>query len=164
MNINQNHIGTGNYFWKTIAASLDAQYSHGSLTEFDFKSVTVFPLLHITLVRIDVDEAITTLSYQVMFGDQNISYSTDFQGKNLVDVFASAGYTEDNNYAFIIQELYVRLVKAIRSQEMAMYTNLNVVRPFTMNPFADSFDAVLSGFTLDINLTIINPIVTDGWC
>jgi hypothetical protein len=33
-----------------------------------------------------------------------------------------------------------------------------------MNPFGNSFDAVLSGFTLDINLTIINPIVTDGWC
>jgi hypothetical protein len=164
MNINKNHIGTGNYFWKTIAASLNAQYSHGSLTEFDFKSVTVFPLLHITLTRVDVNDSTSVLSYQIFFGDQNIKYSNDYQGQDLTNVNSQIGYTENNNYAFILQELYIRLVRAIKSQEMAMYTNLNINRPFTMNPFAESMDAVLTGFTLDISLTIINPIVTDGWC
>jgi hypothetical protein len=164
MNINKNHIGTGNYFWKAIASSLNSQYSHGSLTEFDFKSVTVFPLLHVTLTRIDVNDSTSVLSYQIFFADQNIQYSNDFQGQNLVDVNSLSGFTENNNYAFILQELYIRLVKAIKAQEMAMYTNLNINRPFAMNPFLESMDAVLTGFTLDISLTIINPIVTDGFC
>lgn len=79
MNITKNHIGTGNYYWKEVASRMEAQYSHGSMTEYDFKAITVFPLLHITLMRIDVDSSTARLTYSIMVADQNIHYSKIFK-------------------------------------------------------------------------------------
>ena len=164
MNIEKNHIGTGNYFWKAVADRMGAQYSHGTLTEFDFKAITVFPLLHIAISRIDLNESTAVLTYSIMIADQNMRYSNDFQGMANSTTFEEVGYTEDENYAFVLQEMYVRLIREISYMEQDMYNNLNIQRPYTLTPFIKDTDSVLTGFTADISLNIINPIVTDGWC
>jgi hypothetical protein len=164
MNIQKNHIGTGNYFFKSVASRLGAQYSHGTLTEFDFKAITVFPLLHIAISRIDMNESTAVITYSIMIADQNIRYSNDFQGMANATTFEQIGYTEDENYAFVLQELYVRIIKELTYMEQEMYNNLNLQRPYTLTPFIKDTDSVLTGFMGDISIVIRNPIVTDGWC
>jgi hypothetical protein len=164
MNITKNHIGTGNYFWREVADRIKAQYSHGTMTEFDFKAITVFPLLHIAISRIDISESTSTLTYSIMIADQNMRYSNDFQGMANATTFSEVGYTEDENYVFVLQELYVRILKEIAYMEKQMYNSLNISRPFTLTPFIKDTDSILTGFTGEISLTILNPIVTDGWC
>jgi hypothetical protein len=164
MDINKNHIGTANYFWKQVAGEIKAQYSHGGLTEFDFKAITVFPLLHISISQIDVTENTANLSYTILVADQNVRYSNDFQGVEPQTTFQQIGYTEDENYAFVLQEIYIRLIKAITKIEKAMFNSVNINRPFTLIPFIKDTDSILTGFTFQISMNIFNPIVTDGWC
>ncbi len=164
MNITKNHIGTGNYYWKQVASRMDAQYSHGGMTEYDFKAITVFPLLHITLTRIDIDTSTARLTYSIMVADQNIHYSNDFQGMTNAELFEEYGYTENANYAFVLQEIYIRLVKQMEYMEQALYNTLQIEKPYSLTPFAEDLDAVLTGYTGEITLIILNPIVTDGWC
>lgn len=80
------------------------------------------------------------------------------------ELFAKYGYTENANYAFVLQEIYIRLVKQMEYMEQALYNTLQIEKPYTLNPFAEDLDAVLTGYTGEITLVILNPIVTDGWC
>ena len=164
MDITKNHIGTGNYFWKSVATRMNSQFSHGTLSEFDFKAITVFPLLHIAIRDIQVNGQTALITYSVMIADQNMRYTNDLQGYTNTDLFAQYGYTENVNYSFVLQELYIRIVKEIRYMEEQLYNTLQISRPFTMTPFVQDLDAVLTGFTTDITMEIVNPIVTDGWC
>jgi hypothetical protein len=164
MNIQKNHIGTGNYFFRQVAQRMNAQFSHGTLTEFDFKTITVFPLLHISLSRVDVGQSLTTLTYTIMIADQNSRITNDFQGLSLEDVYKEYGYSENFNYAYVLQEMYIRIVKEMTYVEQQMFNNLQINRPFAMTPFMQDLDSVLTGYTIDVSLDVLNPIVTDGWC
>lgn len=164
MNINKNHIGTGNYFWKEVAARMEAQYSHGTLTEFDFKAITIFPLLHIAIRDIVLDKSTAVLTYSILIADQNMRYSNDFQGMANSTTFAEYGYSEDENYSFILQEIYIRLVREMTYVEQQIYNSLQISRPLTLTPLIKDTDSVITGFMGDISLTILNPITTDGWC
>ena len=163
MDINKNHIGTDNYFWRQVASRMKAQYSHGSLTEKDFKAIAVYPLLHTTINSIQAEQT-ATMQFTIMIADQNINYSNDFQGLDQSEVFQEYGYTENANYAFVLQEMYIRLTKEMEYQEQQMFNSLQIQKPYTLTPMVEDLDAILTGFTADVSLDIINPIVTDGWC
>jgi hypothetical protein len=90
--------------------------------------------------------------------------STENQGDNLPTLYSQIGYTENSNYAQILQSLYFDFVTELRKQEQILYNNLQYTRPFDMTPFIETMSDVLAGYTVNLDLTITNPLVTDGFC
>lgn len=164
MDANKNHIGTAFYFVQQIASNLDYRYTHGNLSEFDFKTFSVFPLCHLTLDTVSVQETTSEIGLTITLADRVTFLKTTNQGEDLSTLYSAYGYTENSNYAFILQQLYVDWVTEVKKQEMSMYNNLTFAKPMTMVPFVETLDTVLAGYTITLNLTITNPLVTDGFC
>ena len=164
MEVNKNHIGTAFYLVKTIATNLGYEYSHGNLSDFDFKQFSVFPLCHNTIQSVSVQDSTSIVSLSITIADRVIFTKTENQGDDLAVLFSQYGYTENSNYAQILQSMYVDFITELRKQEQLLYNNLNYARPISMTPFVETLNSVLAGFTLTLDLTITNPLVTDGFC
>jgi hypothetical protein len=64
----------------------------------------------------------------------------------------------------VLQQLYGDFAIALKKYEMQYYNVLSVTRPVSMTPFEESYDDVVAGYTITLQLTLMNPIVTDGYC
>jgi len=56
--MNNNHIGTAFEVMKDIADLEGWNYSHGTLTEFDFKAFLVFPLMHCSIQSVALTDQV----------------------------------------------------------------------------------------------------------
>ena len=111
--MNNNHIGTAFEVMKDIADLEGWNYSHGTLTEFDFKAFLVFPLMHCSIQSVALTDQVATIQMNVMVADRVNFLKTENEQENLITEYSQYGYTENQNYANILQDLYVRFSKGL---------------------------------------------------
>ena len=162
--MNNNHIGTAFEVMKDIADLEGWNYSHGTLTEFDFKAFLVFPLMHCSIQSVALTDQVATIQMNVMVADRVNFLKTENEQENLITEYSQYGYTENQNYANILQDLYVRFSKGLWKTEQDYYNQIQYIRPITFQPFVETLDSVLAGYQITVGIELINPWVTDGDC
>lgn len=162
--MNNNHIGTAFEVMKDIADLEGWNYSHGTLTEFDFKAFLVFPLMHCSIQSVSLTDQVATIQMNVMVADRVNFLKTENEQENLITEYSQYGYTENQNYANILQDLYVRFSKGLWRTEQDYYNQIQYIRPITFQPFVETLDSVLAGYQITVGIELINPWVTDGDC
>jgi hypothetical protein len=162
--MNNNHIGTAFKVFKDIATDEGWNYSHGTLTEFDFKAFTVFPLMHCSIQSVSLTDQIASIQMNIMIADR-VNFLKGENGQlNLITVYNQYGYTENENYAHILQEMYVQMSKGLWKLEQDYFNQIQFQRPIVFNPFVETMDSVLAGYQISVTIDLINPWVTDGDC
>jgi hypothetical protein len=162
--MNNNHIGTAFKVFKDIATDEGWNYSHGTLTEFDFKAFTVFPLMHCSIQSVSLTDQIASIQMNIMIADR-VNFLKGENGQlNLITVYNQYGYTENENYAHILQEMYVQMSKGLWKLEQDYFNQIQFQRPIVFNPFVETMDSVLAGYQIQVTIDLINPWVTDGDC
>lgn len=162
--MNNNHIGTAFEVMKDIADLEGWNYSHGTLTEFDFKAFLVFPLMHCSIQSVALTDQVATIQMNVMVADRVNFLKTENEQENLITEYSQYGYTENQNYANILQDLYVRFSKGLWRTEQDYFNQIQYIRPITFQPFVETLDSVLAGHNISVSIELINPWVTDGDC
>lgn len=162
--MNNNHIGTAFEVMKDIADLEGWNYSHGTLTEFDFKAFLVFPLMHCSIQSVALTDQVATIQMNIMVADRVNFLKTENEQENLITEYSQYGYTENQNYANILQDLYVRFSKGLWRTEQDYYNQIQYIRPITFQPFMETLDSVLAGYQITVGIELINPWVTDGDC
>ena len=162
--MNNNHIGTAFEVMKDIADLEGWNYSHGTLTEFDFKAFLVFPLMHCSIQSVALTDQVATIQMNIMVADRVNFLKTENEQENLITEYYQYGYTENQNYANILQDLYVRFSKGLWRTEQDYYNQIQYIRPITFQPFVETLDSVLAGHNIAVSIEVINPWVTDGDC
>lgn len=162
--MNNNHIGTAFEVMKDIADLEGWNYSHGTLTEFDFKAFLVFPLMHCSIQSVALTDQVATIQMNIMVADRVNFLKTENEQENLITEYSQYGYTENQNYANILQDLYVRFSKGLWKTEQDYYNQIQYIRPITFQPFVETLDSVLAGYQITVGIELINPWVTDGDC
>jgi hypothetical protein len=162
--MNNNHIGTAFEVMKDIADLEGWNYSHGTLTEFDFKAFLVFPLMHCSIQSVALTDQVATIQMNIMVADRVNFLKTENEQENLITEYSQYGYTENQNYANILQDLYVRFSKGLWRTEQDYYNQIQYIRPITFQPFVETLDSVLAGYQITVGIELINPWVTDGDC
>ena len=162
--MNNNHIGTAFEVMKDIADLEGWNYSHGTLTEFDFKAFLVFPLMHCSIQSVALTDQVATIQMNIMVPDRVNFLKTENEQENLITEYSQYGYTENQNYANILQDLYVRFSKGLWKTEQDYFNQIQYIRPITFQPFVETLDSVLAGYQITVGIELINPWVTDGDC
>ncbi|MFN7323019.1 MAG: hypothetical protein ACK5SP_01980 [bacterium] len=162
--MNNNHIGTAFEVMKDIADLEGWNYSHGTLTEFDFKAFLVFPLMHCSIQSVALTDQVATIQMNIMVADRVNFLKTENEQENLITEYSQYGYTENQNYANILQDLYVRFSKGLWRTEQDYFNQIQYIRPITFQPFMETLDSVLAGYQITVGIELINPWVTDGDC
>jgi hypothetical protein len=162
--MNNNHIGTAFEVMKDIADLEGWNYSHGTLTEFDFKAFLVFPLMHCSIQSVALTDQVATIQMNIMVADRVNFLKTENEQENLITEYSQYGYTENQNYANILQDLYVRFSKGLWKTEQDYFNQIQYIRPITFQPFVETLDSVLAGYQITVGIELINPWVTDGDC
>ena len=162
--MNNNHIGTAFELMKDIANQEGWNYSHGTLTELDFKAFLVFPLMHCSIQSVALTDQVATIQMNIMLTDRVNYLKTENEQQNLITEYSEYGYTENQNYGNILQDLYVRLSKGLWRTEQDYFNQVQYIRPITMQPFIETMDSVLAGYQITLGIELINPWVTDGDC
>ena len=162
--MNNNHIGTAFEVMKDIADLEGWNYSHGTLTEFDFKAFLVFPLMHCSIQSVALTDQVATIQMNIMVADRVNFLKTENEQENLITEYSQYGYTENQNYANILQDLYVRFSKGLWKTEQDYFNQIQYIRPITFQPFVETLDSVLAGYQITVGSELINPWVTDGDC
>lgn len=157
----RNNIGTVFAIVKEIADELEWNYSHGNLTEAGLKSITVYPLVHLSLQQVQWDNYISQVQFNCIIADQVNYLKTENESMDLVDVYAVQGFTENQNYAHILQDLYVKFALKLREKEMQYNGDISIIKPTTFTPFIEADKDVLAGYNVALNVNITSPSVTD---
>lgn len=164
MSIQENHIGTAYWFLKTVAENIGANYAHGEFSDEVVLAQKIYPFMHIAPVSVIVSERTTQVTFNIALRDQMTLNTTENEGLSLATIYAQSGYTNDENYAQILQSLYVDFVREIAALEMDHFNNVNVQRPFSMLPVIDSGSDVIAGYDITVTLTIRGVLTIDGRC
>jgi len=164
MQKDKNHIGTALAFCKDVANEMGARYSHGNITEMNMRSMLVYPYMHTNVSQVSLDEVMATVQVNIMIADRVNTITTENQGLNQETLYSEIGYTENNNYAMVLQQLYVDFAIACRKYEMQYYDALEIQKPILFTAFEETYDDVIAGYTITLNIDVANPIVTDGYC
>jgi hypothetical protein len=146
---------------KEIADELGWNYSHGNMTEMSFKAVNVYPLQHCTIQSITVQEQIATYSINIIIADLVNFLKTENEQLNLVTLYSELGYTENSNYAHVLQDLYVKFNLKLREKRLQFAEDVNLVYPVTFNPFIEADSDVLAGYTITLTIEGKAPSVID---
>ena len=157
----RNNIGTIFEIVKEISDELGWNYSHGNLTEAGLKSITVYPLVHLSLQQVQLDDYVSQVQFNCIIADQVNYLKTENESLDLVDVYAVQGFTENQNYAHILQDLYVKFALKLREKEMQYNSDISIVKPTTFTPFIEADKDVLAGYNIALNVNITSPSVTD---
>ena len=157
----RNNIGTIFEIVKEISDELGWNYSHGNLTEAGLKSITVYPLVHLSLQQVQLDDYVSQVQFNCIIADQVNYLKTENESMDLVDVYAVQGFTENQNYAHILQDLYMKFALKLREKEMQYNSDISIVKPTTFTPFIEADKDVLAGYNIALNVNITSPSVTD---
>lgn len=162
--MNNNHIGTAFQIFKEIADELEWNYSHGTLDEHSLKAITVYPLLHVTMQTASLTDVTEQFSFNVLIADITNYLKGENEQQDLVDVYSEIGYTENQNYAHILQNLYVAFAQKLYAKEKEYFSQVQWIRPISFTPFTEGGQDVLTGYNVSITIELQNPWVTDGTC
>lgn len=164
MQKDKNNIGSILMLFKEVASEMGARYSHGNITETDMRSMLVYPYIHINIGNAIIGDVLTTYSVNIMIADRVNIITTDNQGLDQGVLYSEYGYTENNNYAFVLQNLLNGFIIAMRKKQILYYNSLFVQVPYQLEPFEETYEDVLAGFTGSISIDVVSPLVTDGIC
>jgi hypothetical protein len=131
------------------------------MTETSFKAVNVYPLQHVTINNITVQEQIETYSVNIIIADLVNFLKTENEGLNPVVLYSEIGYPENTNYAHVLQELYVLFNLKVREKRLQYAEDVNIVYPLTFNPFIDAEADVLAVYTITLTIEGKAPTVID---
>ena len=159
-----NHIGTAFEIIKDIATQLGWNYSHGQLTDMGLKAITVYPLCHATIQSVSVTDQTATIGMNVAIADVVNYLKTENEDQTLRTTYAEIGYTENQNYAHILQNLYVAFSQKLYAKEKEYFSQIQWIRPIAFTPFTEGGQDVLTGYNVSITIELQNPWVTDGTC
>lgn len=159
-----NHIGTAFQILKDVADDLGWNYSHGDITSDPQRAKLQYPLVHTTLDNLQVQKQVTAVQMNVMIGDVMNHLSTENEEDNLQTKYALMGYTENENYTSILQELYVKFSKSLYKVQYDNYEQFLFRLPLNFTPFIEASNDVIAGFTITLTFDIQSPWVTDGRC
>jgi hypothetical protein len=120
--------------------------------------------MHCSIQSVALVDQVATVQMNVMVADRVNFLKTENEQKNLITEYSEYGYTENQNYGNILQDLYVRFAKGLWKTEQDYFSQLQYVRPINFQPFVETMDTVLAGYQITVGMTIINPWVTDGDC
>jgi hypothetical protein len=162
--MNNNHIGTAFQIFKEIADELGWNYSHGTLDEHSLKAITVYPLLHVTMQNASLTDVTEQFNFNILIADITNYLKGENEQQDLVDVYSEIGYTENQNYAHILQNLYVEFSRLLYAKEKEYYSQIQWIRPIAFTPFTEGGQDVLTGYNVSITIELQNPWVTDGTC
>lgn len=162
--MNNNHIGTAFQIFKEIADELGWNYSHGTLDEHSLKAITVYPLLHVTMQTASLTDVTEQFNFNILIADITNYLKGENEQQDLVDVYSEIGYTENQNYAHILQNLYVEFSRLLYAKEKEYYSQIQWIRPIAFTPFTEGGQDVLTGYNVSITIELQNPWVTDGTC
>jgi hypothetical protein len=162
--MNNNHIGTAFQIFKEIADELGWNYSHGTLDEHSLKAITVYPLLHVTMQTASLTDVTEQYNFNVLIADITNYLKGENEQQDLVDVYSEIGYTENQNYAHILQNLYVEFSRLLYAKEKEYFSQIQWIRPIAFTPFTEGGQDVLTGYNVSITIELQNPWVTDGTC
>lgn len=162
--MNNNHIGTAFQIFKEIADELEWNYSHGTLDEHSLKAITVYPLLHVTMQTASLTDVTEQFNFNVLIADITNYLKGENEQQDLVDVYSEIGYTENQNYAHILQNLYVAFAQKLYAKEKEYFSQVQWIRPISFIPFTEGGQDVLTGYNVLITIELQNPWVTDGTC
>jgi hypothetical protein len=62
MERDKNHIGTVINYFKDVATHMGARFSHGNITEMNFRSALVYPYIHINIGQVSVTNQVVSFS------------------------------------------------------------------------------------------------------
>jgi hypothetical protein len=164
MQVDKNHVGTIIKLFQNVAYQMGARFSHGNVTETNKHSMLVYPYLHINIDNISVGEVMSNVSVVIDLSDRVNVITSENQGLDESVLYSEIGYTENNNYAMVLQQLYGDFVIAFKKYEMQYFNSLSIQKPFQLQSYIEQETDVLAGFTATLNIEIVNPIVTDGFC
>jgi len=164
MQQSKNHIGTIVMLFKSIANEMGARFSHGNITETNKHAMLVYPYMHINIDNVAVGEVLSNVSVNIDISDRVNIITSENQGLDESTLYSEIGYTENNNYAMVLQELYATFVIAFKKYEMQYFNSLSIQKPYTLQSYIEQESDVLAGYTATFNIEIVNPIVTDGFC
>lgn len=162
--MNNNHIGTAFQIFKEIADELGWNYSHGTLDEHSLKAITVYPLLHVTMQTASLTDVTEQFNFNILIADITNYLKGENEQQDLVDVYSEIGYTENQNYAHILQNLYVEFSRLLYAKEKEYFSQIQWIRPIAFTPFTEGGQDVLTGYNVSITIELQNPWVTDGTC
>lgn len=162
--MNNNHIGTAFQIFKEIADELEWNYSHGTLDEHSLKAITVYPLLHVTMQTASLTDVTEQFNFNILIADITNYLKGENEQQDLVDVYSEIGYTENQNYAHILQNLYVAFAQKLYAKEKEYFSQVQWIRPISFTPFTEGGQDVLTGYNVSITIELQNPWVTDGTC
>ena len=162
--MNNNHIGTAFQIFKEIADELGWNYSHGTLDEHSLKAITVYPLLHVTMQNASLTDVTEQFQFNILIADITNYLKGENEQQNLVDTYEEYGYTENQNYAHILQNLYVAFSQKLYDKEKEYFSQVQWIRPIAFTPFTEGGQDVLTGYNVTITIELQNPWVTDGTC
>ena len=89
---------------------------------------------------------------------------TENDGLTESTVYDKIGYTENQNYSHVMQEVYVRFMTALHYVKEDAYNEAYCNDPINFTAFIEAEEHVVAGYSLTLNLTVENPFVTDGRC
>lgn len=159
-----NHLGQAFEFLKLIAEDCGFNYSHGNLTESPQKNAIVYPLLHANVSSISVSDRTASVSMNVGIMDRVSFLKTEDQALNPEIVYSKIGYTENQNYAHVLQDLYVKFLIALDRVKYQNYAIIQPMMPINFTPFIETENEIVAGHSIMLTLVIDNPFVTDGRC
>jgi hypothetical protein len=159
--MSKNNIGGIFAIMKEIADELGWNYSHGNLSEVGFRAVQVYPLQHVTIQSITIAEQISTVTLNIVIADIVNYLKGENEQLNQVNLYSQIGYTENSNYAHILNELYVRFSLKLREKMLQYNEDWRVTLPITATPFIEADKDVLAGHTISIVAEIKSPFVID---
>lgn len=162
--MNNNHIGTAFQIFKEIADELGWNYSHGTLDEHSLKAITVYPLLHVTMQNASLTDVTEQFNFNILIADITNYLKGENEQQDLVDTYEEYGYTENQNYAHILQNLYVAFSRLLYAKEKEYFSQVQWIRPIAFTPFTEGGQDVLTGYNVSITIELQNPWVTDGTC
>jgi hypothetical protein len=81
--------------------------------------------------------------------------------ESLITLYSEQGYTENQNYAHILQDLYVKFSLKLREKEMQYNQSIMIQKPIAFVPFIEADKDVLAGYNITINMDVQSPWVTD---
>lgn len=162
--MNNNHIGTAFQIFKEIADELEWNYSHGTMDEHSLKAITVYPLLHVTMQSASLTDVTEQFQFNILIADITNYLKGENEQQDLVDVYSEIGYTENQNYAHILQNLYVAFCRKVYAKEKEYFSQIQWIRPIAFTPFTEGGQDVLTGYNVTITMELQNPWVTDGTC
>lgn len=159
-----NHIGTVLEVLKDIANDNGWNYSHGTITEKGFKNVTVYPLLHAAIQGVTLDKQTADVTINVGLVDVVNTLATENEQDNLVNKYNDIGYTDNENYAHILQDLYVKFGISLRKYNELRFSEIQIQMPVSMDSIIEEDKQVLAGWNISLTVEVQSTWVTDGNC